>query len=631
MIPILYDKSTLNFDNNGIGRLIDCISCKVTEELNGIYELELTYPITAKYSSNIDIGSYVKVKANEINDEQIFRIYRSTKQINKSVTYYAEHIRYILSYNTVGRITLNNVSADSALNTILKNAVFQHNFSYWTDIETKSDFYVNTPSTIGQCLADTNGCILNCFGGEYEFDNFTIKLHKMRGRDNSITVEYAKNLKGFTCDTNITDCYTHIYPYYHSESDDIVNHIELSEKIIRLNNYNFVTSPKCLPVDLTSYFDDIIPNQSQLLSKAMQYISDNKLNDISCSYNISFVPLPTQNNSILSSCGLGDTVTVNHKLYNIKDKVRVVKTVYNTLSERYESMTLGKLESSFTATLSNSINSTAKNEVSKQKSNLQVAIDNATKLITGNKGGYVILHNNNNGKPEEILIMDTQDINTAEKIWRWNRSGLGYSSTGYNGPYETAITADGQIVANFITAGTLQGIEIIAELGKIGGWSISEGGLIYGDKAYIKPEGIKLFDLLTVNTKGADYRGNVSYDVPAEENEQEYRKAGIKYDAEIKGTLIECGKTGYMKFRDALNISSDYAHQGVSAYQGLINIDADKINIDTTNGTGINIKGTINFENGANFKENLVIRDKMLQFNDNGTVTWTDVSPINEV
>ena len=94
---------------------------------------------------------------------------------------------------------------------------------------------------------------------------------------------------------------------------------------------------------------------------------------------------------------------------------------------------------------------------------LQSAIANSTALITGNHGGYVVLHDSDgNGTPDEILIMDTDDIETAQNVWRWNKNGLGFSSTGYNGTYGTAITADGSIVASFITSGLMRGDRIEA-------------------------------------------------------------------------------------------------------------------------------------------------------------------------
>lgn len=104
---------------------------------------------------------------------------------------------------------------------------------------------------------------------------------------------------------------------------------------------------------------------------------------------------------------------------------------------------------------------------------MEIAIDNATSIITGNSGGYVILHSSTGQKePDEILIMDTADIKTAQKVWRWNRNGLGYSSNGYNGPYSLAATSDGAIVADMITAGTFDGTLIKA--GTVQAGSISQ-------------------------------------------------------------------------------------------------------------------------------------------------------------
>lgn len=99
---------------------------------------------------------------------------------------------------------------------------------------------------------------------------------------------------------------------------------------------------------------------------------------------------------------------------------------------------------------------------------LEQQILEATNSITGNKGGYVALNDtNSDGKPDEILIMDQEEILTATKVWRWNKEGLGYAynpnGNAYAGPYRTAITSDGQINADFITTGTLNAERIAVE------------------------------------------------------------------------------------------------------------------------------------------------------------------------
>ncbi|MGX7745909.1 hypothetical protein, partial [Rhodopseudomonas parapalustris] len=141
-------------------------------------------------------------------------------------------------------------------------------------------------------------------------------------------------------------------------------------------------------------------------------------------------------------------------------KARVIKTtkVYNAAKQewQYKEIELGQFKPNMLSQ-DKADKQAIKNSIDTQKSDLMKAIDNATNLITGNKGGYVVFRNNADGKPYEILIMDTPDIGTAQKVWRWNQSGLGYSSTGINGPYGLAMTIDGAIVADYITTGILNG------------------------------------------------------------------------------------------------------------------------------------------------------------------------------
>ena len=122
------------------------------------------------------------------------------------------------------------------------------------------------------------------------------------------------------------------------------------------------------------------------------------------------------------------------------------------------------------------------------KTALETAIENATELITGGQGGYVYIKPNANDKPEEILIMNTDNINTATKVWRWNVNGLGYSSTGYSGTYGTAITMDGAIVADFITTGTLNAnlikAGIIADESGKNSWNMVSGAMVLRDATF---------------------------------------------------------------------------------------------------------------------------------------------------
>ena len=194
------------------------------------------------------------------------------------------------------------------------------------------------------------------------------------------------------------------------------------------------------------------------------------------SLSVSFQPLEQTEEykdiALLERVNLCDTVTVEYPTLGVSATAKCVKTVYDALKNRYTSIELGEARTNIADTIAGQ-----QQEIEQlpESSAFQEAVSSATGWITGNRGGYVVIRDSNGDRqPDEILIMDTPDIQTAQKVWRWNNGGLGYSSNGYNGPYTTAITQDGAIVASFITAGILNGS--IIKTGRIQGQT--EGGLI---------------------------------------------------------------------------------------------------------------------------------------------------------
>lgn len=310
------------------------------------------------------------------------------------------------------------------------------------------------------CLGGTQGSLLNKWGGEFEWDNFSIIHHKGRGNNKGVVIEYGKNLTKLDHDSDISEVYTDILPYAvisSGDGNDVV--CTLSEQILPITST--LVKRKTLIKDMTDSFDSNEEiTEEKLREKTLKYISDNPLGVENPTITISFEPLWKQPeySALLERVSLCDIVTVKHTEIGVSVKTKVIKTTYNTLLEKYTSITLGSPRSNFVKQVQNiesKIEST-KTEVDRFPSLLNYAINTATKLITGNSGGYVILHSaSKDGKPYELLAMDKPNINDALKVWRWNVNGLGYSKNGYNGPYETAITSDGQIVADFITSGTL--------------------------------------------------------------------------------------------------------------------------------------------------------------------------------
>lgn len=457
MIPILYESNITNFNSNGIGRLSDAITCIVTEERNGQYELQMTYPMDGALYNDLQVSRIIWAVPSDGEEEQAFRIYKVSRPISGIVTVYAEHISYQLSCVPVSRYSA--TSAAAAMSGLASHAAVNCPFTFWTDLTTSGDFSVDAPAGIRSVMGGTEGSILDVFGGEYKWDNYVVRLYANRGADNGVTLRYGKNITDLQQEENITNTITGVYPFW-QDSDG--NYVELTQKVVLSANAGNFPYPRVAVVDCSQEFEEQ-PTQQQLLSWANDYISRTGVGIPSVSIDVSFVALwqTEQYKDIapLERVKLCDTVTVEYDKLGVSAKAKVISTEYDVLAERYKSIGIGDAKSTLTEQFLSQ-----QQEMYRQQSQInekpsknfmQEAIENATNWINGVNGGYVVLNKNANDQPYEILIMNTPDIETATKVWRWNQGGLGYSKSGYQGPYTTAITQDGAIVADFITTGTM--------------------------------------------------------------------------------------------------------------------------------------------------------------------------------
>ncbi len=479
MIPVLYAKDAAAFDNNGIGLLKDAVSCIVTEERNGEYTCTLQYPMTGNWFSNIGEGCLIKAKPNDTADPQLFRIKKSSKPINGIVTFTAQHISYDLSGYPLISLSLTDSTASAAMTAGFSASPLSHDFTAWSDKTALENINIPAPRSLRNFIGGQQGSILDLYGGELEFDNFTVKLHVNRGADNGVIIAYGKNLTDAKQERNIEACYTHLCPYaiktvstYNAAGEITSQHeetVKLTENVITLLNPENIGHSRALIVDFTDDFDDDADiTEANLRTKANTYISSHELTAPEVNITCSFVQLwntpEYKDIAVLERVKLCDTVTVRFSALGIDAKAKVIKTVYDVLNERYTSIQIGSARASLADTVSQ-INKKLDEEKKAEKDNknaafvdLNNAIIDATNKITGNSGGFVVLSPPNN--PEEILIMDTASKATAVNVWRWNSAGLGYSSTGYNGQYGIAITASGEIVADYIKTGTLSAISV---------------------------------------------------------------------------------------------------------------------------------------------------------------------------
>lgn len=513
MIPILYKEDTTNFATYGIGTLTDTVSCEVTEERNGVYECVIKYPVTGVHFGEIKKERLIKAKPNDTSKPQAFRIYRITTPLNGIVKIYAQHISYDLIGIPVPMCSTAPMMPQLLVDQLFASALIPHNFTFKTEFTLPQRCEITKPKNLRAVLGGSGGSVLDIWGGEFEWDNFEVLHHKERGANNGVVIEYGKNLTKLEQDSDISEIYTDLLPYAVSTDEEGVESVvTLYEQTLPITKKN-LTQKKILIKDFTDSFEmgeNIHHNELRL--KAKDYIANNPLGIETPSLTISFAALWKQPEypAILERVSLCDTVTVKHIDYGVSVKQKVIKTVYDSLLERYVSITLGAAKSNFINEVSNTkaAMQTVTQTVDRMPTLVSAAINNATKLITGQKGGYVILNGDSEtSMPYELLVLDQPNIADAVNVWRWNVGGLGFSSNGYNGPYETAITSDGQIVADFITTGTLLADIIKAGIisSKDGSsyWNIDTGEIVI--KAYATSDALnKAVDNLTKNIESVE-------------------------------------------------------------------------------------------------------------------------------
>ena len=260
--------STLVSDNsNGLGQ-IQPLSCVVTEELNGIYELDFTVNVNDRHYADLKNSGLVKVTVGD-GSEQIFRIYKIDEPINMISSVHCQHITYDLSKVVVKPFTA--TGAVNIKNQLVSNMLGSYPFSTWTDItNTTSTFTNDIPRYFRECLGGYEGSVLDVLRPEYEWDNLTVKLHARRGADNGVRISYGKNLIDYSQEQNNENVYDGVYGYA------VVD--EVTYKADSYYNKTGATYPRILNVDFSSdYESGQVPTAAELLSKATTYAQNNSI------------------------------------------------------------------------------------------------------------------------------------------------------------------------------------------------------------------------------------------------------------------------------------------------------------------------------------------------------------------
>ena len=476
MIPMLYESTETEFGRSGVICFLgECISCIVTEELNSIYECEFVYPVTGRYYSEIIEGRFVGVRHDDKpEDIQPYEIYKKSASLSGRVTFYAHHLSYGASRVIIAPMSGSNPA--SIMSAFKSNSINANPYTFWSSKGGNAPFELTVPTSMRTALMGKKDSVLSTYGGEFEFDKWQIKLHGSRGVKTDVTIRYGKNLTGIDQTINTENLYNAIIPYWSGkiEGVDVLIMPEGDDRIVTVED---VSEVKPIAKDFSSDFKNA-PEVSDLIAKAEQVLRDETPWIPKENIKVSFIHLwqtdEYENVASLQRVSIGDKVSVYYPQLGVTaEDFEVIKTVYNVLDERYDSMELG------TVLVPTFIEQMKQEQEEKIEENMTVfevlmnaEIERATKLLMNPGSSHVLFYKGQsveaedgsysipssamvtgNGTledPEGILIMDTNDPSIAQDVLIINKSGIGFSESGINGPYKRSWTLDGRFTTDFI-------------------------------------------------------------------------------------------------------------------------------------------------------------------------------------
>lgn len=318
----------------------------VEEERNGLFELSFIMLNTDSLFNYVKEENIVVVNANDTLLNQKFRIYMTRKLMNNRVEVYARHISFDLIYDYIDNVSFTNQSCEYALNQLFRNSNFSKHYRGYSDIVNAQNYSMSMANVL-EAIGGKKRSIIDTFGTGAEIlrDNENISVLNKRGYDNEVTIEYKKNLTGFELEEDTTDLVTRISPYAK------YNDSETNEEIIVKADYVDSTlianysHPYIKSIDYSDKFEDgEIPTVSKLQDLARKEYKNNKVDMPKQNFKIEFIPLSkcVGYEGLEDKISLCDTVTIIDTRYNIKTQSKVIKTVFNVLKNRYESMELGE-------------------------------------------------------------------------------------------------------------------------------------------------------------------------------------------------------------------------------------------------------------------------------------------------
>ena len=398
-----------------------CIETR-KKSLNGWY-IDVEIPI--KYKDDISPNMLCVVKTKSKLNPQAFRI-KNIEYTSRKIVFQARHVMFDAEDFFLLDVRPENKNAQNALSYINERTDKTSPFIVYSNVLTVSTAYF-----IRKNLLEAWTTIEERWGGIFDADNWNISLYANMGNDNGETIIYGKNLEHISVYEDWSAVCTKIYPVGYDGVTLPENYLESQVQY---------DEPYTRKVEFETNLDTETATEQQYIAElrtnAQKYINENQYPKVCYEVNANV-------NQNLEIC---DTVHVKHPLCDILTEV--LEYTYNIISGKTKTLSFGNysrdvktkfdaIKSSFT-------------QIQQKLSKQEQVISHQTDLINNlNKNGIVYIDDN------EILILDQLPKEEAENVWRFGLGGIGFSSNGYEGPFETAITMDGQINANFITTGTM--------------------------------------------------------------------------------------------------------------------------------------------------------------------------------
>ncbi|EOS7889899.1 phage tail protein, partial [Enterococcus hirae] len=447
-----YDKMPDDLSVNGFS-LVDWEDLpEINRVLNGQYRFYGNYARNGQYRSYLKKGNFLKAKVPD-GSWQYFEIYNIKKNLT-SVSVTARHIGFMANKNFIVESFTSNGNGTQIMNSLKNNLAFKQKFNYLSNVGTTHQFTAKQVAPVEAIIGSNNGNqnLTGVANAELDMDNYNLNLVKQIGADNGFRIDFGVNLESIEEEIDDESIVNSLFLVggvpdndYDQDKEPIsYGYLEVAGVTDENRRIGKRENVDCKTIDeLIKWGKTLFDNDRIHEPKATHQVSM-----VSLEHTLEYGEMYRK----LSTLSFGDVAHVRAKELNIEIKERVVEYTYFPTLGKYKDLVLGNDLSLYTSTV-NSQTQELKKKIDNRTETLVQNVLNATAWITGNSGGHVVFRPEK--APSEILIMDTDDVASAKRVWRWNLNGLGYSDNGVNGPFGIAMTSKGEIVADFIKVGTI--------------------------------------------------------------------------------------------------------------------------------------------------------------------------------